>query len=99
MILVVQLPGGSAYFDVAPVEHHQVPDLVLGRLDSLGVCVAAHSFVRWFQPFRERLVHRMHPVGVELAGWVQGPRGGWVGGHLVEAVVGVERRHSIAHRD
>ena len=45
MILVVQLPGGSTRLDVAPVEHYQVPDLILRGLGALGIRVAAHSFV------------------------------------------------------
>jgi len=41
----------------------------------------------------------MHPVGVELAGWIQGSLGGRVGGYRMEAIVGVEWRYSIAHGD
>jgi len=70
MILVVQLLRGSAHFDVAPVEHHQVPDLVFRGLGAMGIRVAAHSFVCRFQPFGGRLVYRVHPVGIELAGGV-----------------------------
>jgi len=95
MILVVQLPGGSARFDVAPVEHYQVPDLVLRGLGMLGVRVAAHSFVRCFQSFGGCLVYCVHPVGVGLADWVQGSQGSQVRGHRMEAVVGKERRHLL----
>jgi len=48
MVLVVQLPRGSARFDVASVEHHQVSDLVLQDLSALGVRVVTHSFVCCF---------------------------------------------------
>jgi len=72
MILVVQLPGGSARLDVAPVAHHQVSDLVFRGLGVLGIRVAAHSFVCRFQPIGGCLVYRVHPVGIELAGGVQG---------------------------
>ena len=47
----VQLPGGSARFDVAPVQHHQVSNLVFRGLGALGICVVAHSFVCCFQLF------------------------------------------------
>jgi len=97
MILVVQLPGGSARFDVAPVEHHQVSDLVFRRLGTLGICVAAHSFVCYIQPFGGCLVYCMRPVGVELAGGVQGSRSSWIRGHGMESAVSIERRHPIAH--
>jgi len=97
MVLVVQLLGGSTRLDVTSIEHYQVPDLVLPGLGSLGIHVAVHSFVHRFQPFSGRPVYRMHPVGIELAGGVQGSRGGWVGGHGIESVVGVERGHPIAH--
>jgi len=80
MIFVVQLPGGSAHLDIAPVEHHQVLDLVFRWLGAPGVRVAAHSFVCRFQPFGGSLVYHMHPVGIKFAGGVQGPRGGRVGG-------------------
>ena len=99
MILVVQLSGGSARLDIASVEHHQVPDLVFRGFGALGVRVAAHSFVCHLQSFGGRLVYRVHPVGVELAGGVQGSRGGWVGRHGMESVVSVKRRHPIAHGD
>jgi len=56
MILVVQLPGGSTRLDVAPVEHYQVPDLILRGLGALGIRVAAHSFMCCFQPFGGRPV-------------------------------------------
>jgi len=59
MILVVQLLGGSARFDVAPVAYHQVSNLVFRRLGALGICVAAHSFVCRFQPFGGCLVYCM----------------------------------------
>jgi len=97
MILVVQLPGGSARFYVAPVEHHQASDLVFRRLGALGIRVAVHSFVCRFQPFGECFVYCMHPVGVVLAGGVQGSRSGRVGGHGMESVVSIERRRPIAH--
>jgi len=97
MILVVQLPGGSARLDVAPVEYHQVSDLVFRGLSTQEIRVAAHSFVHCFQPFGGCLVYCMHPVGIELAGGVQGSQGGWVGGHGMESIVSVERRHPIAH--
>jgi len=48
MILVVQLLEGSARFDIASVEHHQVPNLVLRGLDSLGVRITAYLFVSRF---------------------------------------------------
>jgi len=99
MILVVQLPGGSAHLDVASVEYHQVPDLVLLGLGALGISVAVHSFVCCLQPFGGYLVYHVYPVGVELAGGVQGSRGGWVRGHGMESVVSVERRRPIAHGD
>ena len=72
MNLVVQLPGGSARFEVAPIEHHQVSNLVLRTLGVLGVRIAAHSFECRFQLFGGRLVYRLHPVGVEFASGVQG---------------------------
>jgi len=97
MILVVQLPGGSARLDVMPIEHHQFSDLVFRGLGALGIHLAAHSFVCHFQPFAGRLLYRVHPVGVEFAGGVQGSRSGRVGGHRMESVVSVERRHPISH--
>jgi len=97
MILVVQLLGGSARLDVAPVEYHQVSDLGFRWLSTLGIRVAANLFVCRFQLFGGPFVFRVHPVGVELAGGVQGSWGGWVGGHGTESVVSVERRHPIAH--
>ena len=97
MILVVQLPEGSARFDVAPVAHHQVSNLVFRRLGALGIRVAVHSFVCRFQPFGRCLVYRMHPEGLELAGGVQGSQSGSVEGHGMESVVSIEHRHPIAH--
>ena len=46
MILVIQLSGWLARFDVAPVEYYQVSDLILQGLGALGVRVAAHAFMR-----------------------------------------------------
>ena len=97
MILVIQLPGGAARLDVAPVEHYQVSDLVFRGLGALGVRVAVHSFVCRYQSFGGCLVYRIHLVGVNLADGVQGSQGGWVGGHRMESVVSVEQRHPIAH--
>jgi len=99
MILVVQHPGGSARFDVGPIEHYQVPGLVLRVLCSLGIRVVAYSFVHCFQSFGGRLVYRVHPMGIKFAGGVQGSRGSWVGGHGMKSVVGVEGRHPISHGD
>jgi len=72
MVLVVQLPEGSVRLDLAPIEHHQVSNLVFRGLGVLGICVAAHSSVCRFQLFSGRLVYCLHPAGVELAGGVQG---------------------------
>jgi len=95
MILVVQFPQWAARFDVAAVEHYQVSYLVCSGLFSCRIGVPAHLLLCFLQPFQGLVVHGVHPVGVDLACWVEGFRCRRVHGCWVEAVVSVEWRHTV----
>jgi len=71
VILVVQFLRVAARFDVAPIEHHQVSYLVCRGFLSRWVGLSAHSLLCVFQPFPGFVVHGVHPVGIDLARWVQ----------------------------
>jgi len=71
MALVVQFLRGAARFDVASVEHYQVSYWVRWGFLSHRVGVSAHSLLRVFQPFSGLVVYGVHPVGLDLAHWVQ----------------------------
>jgi len=71
MILVVQFLRGVVRFDVAPVEHYQVSYLIWLGFLSRRVGVSAHSLLCIFQPFPGFVMHSVHPVGIDLARWVQ----------------------------
>ena len=71
MILVVQFLRGVMRFDVASVEHQHVSYLVCRGFLSRRVGVSAHSLLCLFQAFPEFVVYSVHPVGIDLACWVQ----------------------------
>jgi len=70
MILVVQLPGWTVRFDVAPVEHYQVPNLILQRLAVLevriGFFVLSYSQEAYLDyggvDFFDRFPFAVHPM-------------------------------------
>jgi len=99
VVLVVQLFRRSARFDVAPIEHEQVPYLIHRRLDSFRVRIAAHSLLCCFEFPARFLIDCVHPVFIQRARRVEGSCRSWVGGYRVESVVYVERRNAIARRD
>ena len=72
MIFVVQLFRWSTRFDVASVEHDQVPYLIFGGPGSLGVHVATYPLVCYFLSLCGFLVDSLHPVCVKFAGRVEG---------------------------
>ena len=99
VVLVVQLFRRSMRFDIAPVEHDQVPYLIHRRLDSFRVSAATHSFLHRFVFSARFLMACMHPVCVQCTRRVEGYCHGWVGCHRVESVVRVERGHAITRCD
>ena len=72
MIFVVQLFRWSTCFDVASVEHDQVPYLIFGGLGSLGVRVATYPLVRCLLLLCGFLVDSMYQVRVKFADRVEG---------------------------
>ena len=87
MIFVVQLPRGTARFDVVAVEHYQVSYLVCGGFLSCQIGVPAHLLLCFFQPLPGLLVHGVHPVSVYLAGWVKGFRRRWIHSRRVDVTL------------
>jgi len=74
MILVVQLLLGMARLDVVSIEHYQVSYLVCWGFLPRWVSVSAHSLLCIFQSLPRFVVHCVHPVGVNLARWIEGFR-------------------------
>jgi len=72
MIFVVKFPRWAARFDVAAVEHHQVSYLVCWVFFSRRVGIPAYLLLCIFQSFPGFVVYGVHPVGVDLACWVEG---------------------------
>jgi len=72
MILVVQLLRGMACFDVSAAKHHQDSYLVRWGVFPGWVGVPAYSFLRFFQSFPGLAMYGVHPMRVDLAGWVEG---------------------------
>jgi len=99
MVFVIQFLQGTARFNVASAEHHQVPYLVCRRLLFVRVSVSAHPFLCCFQPIPGFVLYRLHAVGVYLTGRVQRFSGWWVDRCGVAPVVSVERRHPISDRE
>jgi len=96
MILAIQLFQGSARFDVASAEHHQVPYLECWGFLPRWVCISPHSFLCLFQPFSGFVVYGVHPMGIYFAGWVERLCRRRVHGHWVKAVVGIEWGHPVS---
>jgi len=95
VILVVQLLRGAARFDVASIEYYQVSCLVSWGFLPCQIGVSAHSLLWLFLSSPGFVVYCVHPVGVDLAHWVEGFRRRRVHGWQVEAIVSVERGHTI----